>query len=159
MKTALFPGTFDPPTLGHIDVIRRSSQICDKLYIGIAINSAKADDLFSIEERRSMLHTICKSFPHVEVVTFETLVVTFAKNHKVDFLLRGLRAFSDFEYEARMALTNRRLSGIETVFLMADERVGHISSTLIRELGRFKSRLHEFVPEEIEEQIFNRVSK
>ena len=75
------------------------------------------------------------------------------------FLLRGLRAFSDFEYEVRMALANRRLSGIETLFLMADERVGHISSTLIRELGRFKSRLHEFVPPEIEDQVFQRVSR
>jgi cytidyltransferase-like protein len=95
MRTALYPGTFDPPTLGHVDVIRRSTTICDKLYVGIAINSAKADDLFTIEERQAMLKTICKPFPHVEVVTFETLVVEFAKKNKVDFLLRGLRAFSD----------------------------------------------------------------
>jgi pantetheine-phosphate adenylyltransferase len=158
MKTALFPGTFDPPTLGHVDVIRRSQTICNRLYVGIAINSTKPDDLFSIEERQAMLKMICKPFPHAEVVTFSILVVEFAKQNTVDFLLRGLRAFSDFEYEARMALANRRLSGIETVFLMADERVGHISSTLIRELGRFKSRLHDFVPSEIEDQIFQRVS-
>ncbi len=159
MKKALFPGTFDPPTLGHADLIRRSKSICDKLYVGIATNSAKPSDLFTVEERKKMLETICKPYPHVEVVTFATLVVDFAKEHNVDFLIRGLRAFSDFEYEVRMALANRRLSGIETLFLMADERVGHISSTLIRELGRLKSRLHDFVPAEIEEQVFLRVSK
>jgi pantetheine-phosphate adenylyltransferase len=158
MKTALFPGTFDPPTLGHVDLIRRSQQICNKLYVGIAVNSAKPSDLFSIEERLSMLKVICKPYSHVEVTTFSTLVVEFAKKNNVDFLLRGLRAFSDFEYEARMALANRCLSGIETVFLMADEKVGHISSTLIRELGRFKSRLHDFVPAQIEAQVFERTS-
>ncbi len=159
MKKALFPGTFDPPTLGHVDIIRRSKTICDKLYVGIAINPTKTGDLFTVQEREAMLKAICKQFPHVEVMHFDTLAVEFAKKHEVDFLLRGLRVFSDFEYEARMALANRKLSGIETTFLMADERVGHISSTLIRELGRFKTRLHDFVSAEIEEQVFQRVSK
>jgi pantetheine-phosphate adenylyltransferase len=159
MKTALLPGTFDPPTLGHIDLIRRSRQICNKLYVGISINSAKPSDLFSVEERQSMLKVVCKPYSHVEVVTFSTLVVEFAKENRVDFLLRGLRAFSDFEYEARMALVNRCLSGIETVFLMAEGKVGYISSTLIRELARFKRRLHDFVPAEIEAQVFERTSK
>lgn len=159
MKKALFPGTFDPPTLGHVDIIRRSASICDKLYVGIAVNSAKTDELFTVHERETMLKTICHPFPHAEVVRFSTLAVDFAKKHQVDFLIRGLRAFSDFEYEFRMALANRRLSGIETVFLMADERVGHISSTLIRELGRYKSRLHDFVPAEIEEAIYQKVSQ
>ena len=106
-----------------------------------------------------MLKTICHPFSHVEVVSFSSLAVEFAKQHNVHFLIRGLRAFSDFEYEFRMALANRRLSGIETAFMMADERVGHISSSLIRELGRYKSRLHDFVPKEIEELIFQRVSR
>jgi pantetheine-phosphate adenylyltransferase len=158
MRKALFPGTFDPPTLGHLDLIRRSASICDKLYVGVAINTSKPHDLFTVQEKESMLKTICKSYPHVEVVRFSTLAVDFAKQHQIDFLLRGLRAFSDFENEFRMALANRKLSGIETVFLMADERVGHISSTLIRELGHFKCRLHDFVPAEIEEQIFQRLS-
>jgi pantetheine-phosphate adenylyltransferase len=159
MKKALFPGTFDPPTLGHVDLIRRSASICDKLYVGIANNFTKKDDLFTVPEKQAMLKTICGPFPHAEVVTFSSLAVEFAKQNKVDFLIRGLRAFSDFEYEFRMALTNRHLSGIETVFLMADERVGHISSTLIRELGRYKHRLHDFVPAEIEELVFERVSR
>ena len=159
MKKALFPGTFDPPTLGHVDLIRRSASICDKLYVGIASNFTKTDDLFTVSERQAMLKTICHPFSHVEVVSFSSLAVEFAKQHNVHFLIRGLRAFSDFEYEFRMALANRRLSGIETAFMMADERVGHISSSLIRELGRYKSRLHDFVPKEIEELIFQRVSR
>lgn len=159
MKKALFPGSFDPPTLGHVDILKRSASVCDKLYVGIAVNSTKRQDLFTPEEKIQMLKTIARPFPHVEVVSFTGLVVEYAKQHKIDFLLRGLRAFSDFEYEFRMALTNRTISGIETIFLMSDERTTHISSTLIRELARYKSRLHQFVPEEIEEQVFNRLSR
>ena len=159
MKRALFPGTFDPPTLGHIDVIQRSASICDKLYVGIAVNASKSEMLFTVQERETMLKKICTPYPYVEVVHFSSLVVDFAKKNQIDYLIRGLRAFSDFEYEFRMALANRHLSDIETVFLMADERVAHISSTLIRELGRYKSRLHAFVPTEIEEQVFLRASK
>jgi pantetheine-phosphate adenylyltransferase len=158
MKKALFPGTFDPPTLGHVDLIKRSTSICDKLYVGIAVNSSKSGALFTVEEKEEMLRKICKPYPHAEVVQFSSLVVEFARQHQIDYLIRGLRAFSDFEYEFRMALANRHLSGIETVFLMADEKVAHISSTLIRELGHYKSRLHQFVPSEIEEQVFSKVS-
>ena len=159
MKRALFPGTFDPPTLGHVDIIKRSSSICDKLYVGIAVNSAKTEGLFSTEEKIEMLKTVCAPYPHVEVACFNSLVVEFAKQHQIDFLIRGLRAFSDFEYEFRMALTNRHLSGIETLFLMAEGQVAHISSTLIRELGHYQSRLHDFIPREIEDQVFQRVSQ
>jgi pantetheine-phosphate adenylyltransferase len=158
MKKALFPGSFDPPTLGHVDILKRSASVCDKLYVGIAVNSTKRQDLFTPEEKIQMLKTIASPFPHVEVVSFTGLVVEYAKQHNIDFLLRGLRAFSDFEYEFRMALTNRTISGIETLFLMSDERTTHISSTLIRELARYKSRLHQFVPEEIENEVFQRLS-
>jgi pantetheine-phosphate adenylyltransferase len=158
MRKALFPGTFDPPTFGHLDVIRRSVSICDRLYIGIAINSTKEkSSLFSPEERGELLRKIAKEFPHVEVVLFEGLVVDFAREHKIDFLIRGLRAFSDFEYEFRMALMNRAMSGIETVFLMADPQLAHLSSTLIREVGHHKMRLHSFIPEAIEAEVFGRI--
>lgn len=155
MKKALFPGTFDPPTLGHLDIIKRSRSVCDKLYVGVAINAAKSQETFSTEEKIEMLQTICRPYPHVEVVSFSSLVVDFAKANEIHFLIRGLRTFSDYEYEFRMALANRRMGGIETLFLMADESVAHISSSLIRELARYKSRLFDFVPKEIEDQVFN----
>lgn len=158
MKTALFPGTFDPPTLGHIDIIQRSTKVCDQLCVGISTNSTKTPTLFSLQEREVMLKEVCAPFAHVRVETFETLTVDFAKKNSIDFLLRGLRAFCDFGFETQMAVVNRRLGDLETVFLMADERFSHISSTLIRELGRFKSRLHGFVPAAIEDQIFRRIS-
>lgn len=158
MKKALFPGTFDPPTLGHLDIIKRSSEVCDQLYVGIAGNAEKTKEIFSLEERKEMLQAICKPFPHVKITTFSTLATAFAREHSIDFLLRGLRTFSDFEYELKMSFANRRLSGIDTIFLMADEKVAHISSTLIREIGRYQSRLHGFVPDEIEDLIFHKLS-
>lgn len=160
MRTAIFPGTFDPPSLGHLDIIKRAQCLCDTLYVGIALNRAKEKDaLFSLEEKIAMLQEITKEFPYVKVISFEGLVVHYAKTHQMDFILRGLRAFSDFEYEFRMALANRKISGVETVFLMADERHAHISSSLIKEIGFFQNRLKEFVPSSIEEKIFDRLSK
>jgi pantetheine-phosphate adenylyltransferase len=160
MRKALFPGTFDPPTLGHLDLIERSASICDKLYVGIAVNSSKIhEQLFSAEERIQMLKEICKKCAHVEVISFSGLVVDFAKKNEIDFILRGLRAYSDFEYELRMAFANRKISGIETVFLMANDCHGHISSTLIRELALYKTRLHDFIPAPIEERVFLRLTK
>ncbi len=160
MKRALFPGTFDPPTLGHLDIIQRAASICNKLYVGVAENSNKpSQTLFTTLERMAMLQEMTRAMPYVEVVSFSTLVVEFAKQHQIDFLLRGLRAFSDFEYEFRMALTNRHLSGIETVFLMADERVAHISSTLIRELARYHAPLSTFVPKEIALRVAERIAQ
>lgn len=160
MKKALFPGTFDPPTLGHLDLISRAQPICDKLYVGIATNTHKSHkSIFSPEEKKEMLQKITHSFPFVEVVSFSGLAVDFAKENQIDFILRGLRAFSDFEYEFRMALANRTISSIETVFLMADERLAHISSSLIQELGRYQTRLHAFIPEAIEPQVFQKLAR
>jgi pantetheine-phosphate adenylyltransferase len=159
MQTALFPGTFDPPSFGHLDIIKRASSLCNKLYIGIAAHSSKpTHSLFSLEERIEMVKEITKDIPHLEIVSFSGLVVDFARKNQIQVLIRGMRAFSDFEYEFRMALANRKLSGIETLFLMADGKHAHISSSLIREIGQF-SRLHEFVPSVIEEKVFAKISK
>jgi pantetheine-phosphate adenylyltransferase len=159
MKKALFPGTFDPPSLGHLDVIKRGTTICDQLYVGVTTNLAKKKSaLFSTEEKVHMLKKICQDLPQVTIVSFSSLVIDFAKENGINFLIRGLRAFSDFEYEFRMALANRRMSGIETLFLMPDERVAHISSSLIREIGRYHSALSDFVPHEIEKMVLERIS-
>ncbi len=146
-RIGLFPGTFDPPSIGHLDIMKRALLICDELIIAIAEKPTKSS-LFTIEEKMKMLKKIVPS--KVEVTHFEGLIVDFAKQKNVQFLIRGLRAFSDFEYEFQMALANRRLSGIETVFLMADERHAQISSSLIREIAYFGGPIHEFVPAEIE---------
>ena len=160
MKQALLPGTFDPPTLGHLDLIKRSEALCDKLVIGIACNGLKNEpSLFSVEEKVEMLKAITKDLHFVEIRVINGLVATFAKQNNINFLIRGVRAFSDFDYEYRMAFTNKTLSGVETVFLMASGKTSHISSSLIREIGINNSRLVEFVPSSIEEFVCKRLLK
>ena len=151
-RIGLFPGSFDPPSLGHIDIIRRASHFCDRLIVAVAIKPEK-NPLFSLEEKMEMLKIATHSIPHVEIAPFHGLVVDFAKEKNVHFLVRGLRAFSDVEGEFQMALANRRLSGIETIFLMADERLAQVSSSLIREIAHFNGPLTDFVPKEIEHLI------
>lgn len=148
-RIGIFPGTFDPPTLGHLDIIRKAQQICDHLIVAIAVKPDKKS-VFSVEEKIEMLKRIA---PKVEVSSFHGLIVDFAREKKGSFLIRGLRAFADFEYEFQMAEANRHLSGIETLFLMADARHTQISSSLIREIAHFKGPLKGFVPAEIESLI------
>ena len=156
-RKALLPGTFDPPTLGHLDIIRRAAGICDVLYVGIAENSAKKRSFFSAEERQTLLKSITGDLPQVEVVLLTGLVVDFAKEHQIDFLVRGLRNFSDFEYESQMAFANHEIGGIETLFLIADEKYARLSSTLIREIAFNGHRLQDFIPAEIEKAVFERL--
>jgi len=158
MKTALFPGTFDPPSSGHLDIIQRASRMCDKLHVGIATNMSKSS-LFTAEERKELLKTITKDIPHIEIFAFDGLVVDYAKKKKAEVIVRGVRAFSDFEYEFRMALANRKMSGIETLFLMADERHFHIHSTMIREIGALGGPLKDFVPKSIESKVRKRIQE
>ncbi|MBS0621265.1 MAG: pantetheine-phosphate adenylyltransferase [Verrucomicrobia bacterium] len=156
MKTALFAGTFDPPTTGHLNLIQRSASLCDLLYVAIATNIEKKP-LFTPLERQEMLEEICKPFAHVQVILLTGLVTQFATENRVDFLLRGLRAPSDFEKELSLSVANCALSGIETLYLMADPSHAHISSTRIRELGHFGERLTGYVPDPIESLVFQRL--
>lgn len=158
-RIGIFPGTFDPPTRGHLDIIQRARQICDHLIVTIAHKpDKKSHSLFSMEEKTEMLRLITAEIPGVEITHFHGLIVNYAKEKKASFLIRGLRAFSDFEYEFQMALANQRLSGIETLFLMANERHTQISSSLIREIAHFGGPLQEFVPPEIEPLIRKKFS-
>ena len=156
-KKAVFAGTFDPPSLGHLDIIRRAAQLCDKLYVVVAKNVNKAEALFSLDERKDLLEKITGSLSNVEVVAFDGLLVSFTKDHQVDFIVRGLRSFSSHEAELQMALANRKLGGIETVFLIGDDSFSHISSSLIREVGAFGQSLCNFVPEEIERKVAKKI--
>lgn len=153
MKKAIFPGTFDPPTKGHFDIIKRAAKLVDKLYIAIAVNTAKKGSCFSTEEKQEMLQKITKKMKNVEVIHFSGLIVDLAQKLSADCIIRGVRAFSDAEHEFSMALANRALSKIETLFLVSDEKLSHISSTLIREIAYFGGSLEEFVPKPIEQMI------
>lgn len=156
MSFALYPGSFDPPTLGHYDVILRAAKVCKKLLVGVACNTSKKEYTFSLEERLQLLKTLVQAERNIEVVRIEGLIVDFAKREKIDFLIRGLRAFSDMEHEFQMALANKKIGGIETLFFMADSKYAHISSSLIREVAACGHHLKDFVPDVIEAEISSR---
>ncbi len=156
MKVAVYPGTFDPVTNGHLDVIYRALALCDKLIVGVAIRCEK-NPMFSAKERAEILRDILKDEPRVDVETFDGLLTDFAKKHKATFLIRGLRAVSDFDYELQMALTNRKLApDTDTVFLMTAENYIFISSSLVKEIARLGGDVSELVPHAVEEALRKR---
>jgi pantetheine-phosphate adenylyltransferase len=158
-RTAVFTGTFDPLTLGHLDVIRRGKVLFDHLVVAIGVNPNKAS-LFTIEERVELASRILAPFPNVSVRSFEELAVQFVRRIGARVILRGLRTLSDMEYEFGMTLTNHRLDpNIETVFLMADGEYSHVSSSLIRQVARFggAEALTRFVPAELIDPIMRKI--
>jgi pantetheine-phosphate adenylyltransferase len=151
------PGSFDPPTNGHVDIIRRAHLFCAKLTVGITQNPSKQSPLFTPTERLELVRELFPDLERLELVTFEGLAVDAALRVEANCLIRGIRSASDCEYEFRMATANRKVSGLETLFLMTDERHSHISSTLIRELGSGGRELTAFVPSQIEAKIRKRL--
>ncbi|MGP0067181.1 MAG: pantetheine-phosphate adenylyltransferase [Isosphaeraceae bacterium] len=150
-RTAVFTGTFDPITLGHLDVIRRGRLLFDHLVVGIGVNPNKTS-LFNIEERVELARLVVSPFPNVSVESFEGLTVQYVRRIGARVILRGLRTLSDMEYEFGMTLTNHRLDPtIDTVFLMADAEYSHVSSSLIKQVVRYggTEALKHFVPEEL----------
>jgi pantetheine-phosphate adenylyltransferase len=146
MKIAIYPGTFDPITNGHLDIIERAVKMFETVVVTIARNSAK-NPLFSDEERLDMIREATKGMKQVEVDSFEGLLVNYAKKREAAAVLRGLRAISDFEYEFQLALTNRKLNdNVETVFLMPSERYTYLNSTIVREIARLGGDVSDFVP-------------
>ena len=159
MRTAIYPGSFDPVTLGHWDVIQRAEKLVDRLVVAVLHNPAKSA-AFSVEERVAMLKELVAHFPNVEVTSFHGLLVEFAKQHHADSIIRGVRAFSDFEYEFQMALMNRKLApDLETVFLMPKEKYAAVSSRLVREIGSMGGELKDLVPEQLRERIAKRLAE
>lgn len=150
-RTAVFTGTFDPLTLGHLDVIRRGRMLFEHVVVGIGVNPNKTS-LFSIDERVELVGKVVADFPNVSVESFEELTVQFVRRIGARVILRGLRTLSDMEYEFGMTLTNHRLDPlVETVFLMADGEYSHVSSSLIKQVARYggASALSRFVPHEL----------
>ena len=149
MKTAVYPGSFDPITFGHFDVIERALDLFDRVIITVAVNSSKAP-LFSTEERVAMIREAAAHMPGVEVDVFSGLIVDYARSKGAVALVRGLRAVSDFEYEFQMALMNRKLaSDVATVFLMPHEKFTYLNSSIVRELARHRTSVADFVPENV----------
>jgi len=159
MFKLLYPGTFDPPTLGHLMLMRRAASMCDHLVVGIGENLSKTKSILTVEERIALLQQETAALKNVEVVSFSGLAVNFAKQIQASALLRGLRSAADMDYERQMAVANRKLTGIETLFIMADDSAAHISSTLIRELAANSASLKDFVPQQIESTLQHRIQK
>ena len=159
-KKALYPGSFDPITKGHLDIIRRSSKLFDKVVIGIFKNSTKSKSWFSDEEKIAMIkETLEKENIEAEVKIFNGLLVDFIRQEKVDILIRGLRALSDYEYELQVTLTNKTLakSEYETVFLTASREYLYLSSSLVKEVAQNNGDLSHFVTREVEEKIIEKL--
>ncbi|MFO1485891.1 MAG: pantetheine-phosphate adenylyltransferase [Verrucomicrobiaceae bacterium] len=146
MRRAIYPGSFDPITNGHLDVLQRAAGIFDNLIIAVARDNAK-QSLFSVEERVELIRNAAAEIPGIEVMPFEGLLVDFARKHRACALVRGLRAVSDFEFEFQLALMNRKLEpNLETLFLMPREEFTYISSRLVKEICRLGGHIEQFVP-------------
>ena len=159
MRSAIYPGSFDPVTLGHWDLIQRAGKLVDRLVVAVLHNPAKSP-AFSVEERVAMLKELAQPLPHVEVTSFHGLLVDFAKSQDVQVIVRGVRAFSDFEYEFQMAIMNRKLAPeLETMFLMPKEKYSAVSSRFVREIGSMGGTLNDLVPEVLRERIAGRLKQ
>ena len=151
MGVAIYPGTFDPTTYGHLDVIKRGALVFDELIVAVSGASVTKDPLFSAEERLQFLQRHTKDLANVRVEQFDSLAVDYVRSKGVKVILRGIRTVSDFEYEYQMALTNRRLAGdIETVFVMASLEYSYVSARLIREIMSAGGSVTAFVPADVE---------
>ncbi len=154
MKRAIYPGSFDPLTLGHIDIIDRSAKIVDELVIGVLNNSAK-NSLFSIGERVSMIKEMTARFPNVTVASFDGLLVDYMKEIHATIIIRGLRAVTDFEYELQIAQTNHvENPDVETIFLTTSLQYSYLSSTIVKEFASYGGDISKFVPRQLIDRIY-----
>jgi pantetheine-phosphate adenylyltransferase len=159
MGTAIYPGTFDPPTLGHVDIIRRAAGLFDQVIIAVGANPTK-QPLFALDERLAMLREIAAEFANVDVEPFSGLLVEFAREKRASVVIRGLRAMSDFENEFQMALANRTLApDVETVFLMTSADVMFVSSSIVKEIARLGGDVRKLVPEPVARRLSQRAGE
>ena len=156
---AIYPGSFDPVTFGHIDIIERAARICDELIVGVLQNKAKSP-LFSVEERVTMLNEVTKNMKNVKIIPFEGLLIDFAKQMDAQVIVRGLRAITDFEYELQMSQTNRKLnSDVETLFLTTSLDYSYLSSTTVKEVASFQGDISQFVPAFVADEVTKKIKE
>ena len=159
MIRAIYPGSFDPVTLGHLDIIRRASRTVNELIVGVLNNGGKTP-LFTAEERVEMLWEVTKDIPNVKVMAFSGLLVDFARHTDSTVVVRGLRAISDFDYELQMAQTNRKMNPhVDTMFLATSLEYAYLSSSTVKEVAFFDGDISEFVPEPVVEKVRERVKE
>ncbi len=150
----LIPGSFDPPTNGHIDVIQRASKVFEEVIVGVVVNPQKKS-MFDVSEREGMLTEILKNFVNIEIRSFEGLLVDFAKESKVDAIAKGLRAMTDFDYEFQMAQMNFNLADFETIFIPASPEYGYVSSSMVKEIFSYGGDVNALVPIIVVERLKN----
>ncbi len=159
MTIAICPGSFDPVTVGHVDIIKRASKLFDRVIVAVLVNLEK-QPWFTIEERKHLLSKATADIPNVEIEGFSGLLADFAREKKASAIVKGLRAVSDFEYEFQMALTNRKLDeNLETVFLTTSAQNLYLSSSIVKQVGIFGGDIHSFVPECIHDEILLRIKQ
>lgn len=160
MRKAVCPGSFDPVTNGHIDIVSRASQLFDEVVVAIGVNKSKASSrLFSAEERMDMLTRACAEFPNVRVAGFEGLLTTFCEANQITAIVKGLRAVSDFDYELQMAQMNSSLAPVETVFIPTSPEYSFLASSLVKEVATFGGDVSALVPDFVHEQLVARLAQ
>lgn len=159
MIKAVYPGSFDPITYGHIDIAKRASKLFDELYIVVMENKRK-NYTFTVEERLEMVKECLKDVPNIRVESFSGLLVEYTTKKEINVVIRGLRAVTDFEYELQMALANKEIcNGVETVFLMTDKSYSFLSSSLVKEVASFGGQISQWVPENVEKKLLEKYKR
>lgn len=159
MKIGIYPGSFDPITNGHLDIIERASKLCDKVIVSVLQNPSKSP-LFTLEERVCLIEEAVKPFGNITVECFSGLLIDYAKKNDAKVIIKGLRAVSDFEYEFQMALMNRKLApDVETIFLMTSSENSYLSSSLVKEVARFGGCIEGLVPESTKKAILKKIKQ
>lgn len=157
MRIGIYPGSFDPVTRGHMDIIERGSKMADHLIVGVLVNSGKSP-LFTAEERVRLLEEVTAEYPNVEIRSFDGLLVEFARKCRADFIIRGLRAVTDFEYELQMSQTNRKIAPeIDTVFFTTSLQYAYLSSSVVKEVAQFGGDISAFVAPSVEKAVQERL--